>query len=81
MPLMPAGFLPGTPIPARATCPTCDAGPMDKHRVVDEEPTMDELREWTFDSVCRATDGCEPVEPDGTCAHGHRSWLLHLGLA
>lgn len=64
----------------RLTCPTCQAGPMDKHRVVDERPDDDQIEEWVFDSVCRATDGCEPVEPDGVCEHGHRSWLRYLGL-
>jgi hypothetical protein len=29
--------------------------------------------------VAYATDGC-PVEPDGTCPHGHVSWLVYLGL-
>jgi hypothetical protein len=28
---------------------------------------------------CLATDACW-VEPDGTCEHGHKSWLLELGL-
>lgn len=27
-----------------------------------------------------ATDGCEPVEPDGHCEHGHASVLLALGM-
>lgn len=44
-----------------------------------ERPTLDELEEIVIDSVCPATDGCE-VEPDGTCPHGHVSWLLYLGL-
>lgn len=42
-------------------------------------PSMDQLEEWVFDSVCEATDGCD-VEPDGKCPHGHPSWLLALGL-
>jgi hypothetical protein len=43
------------------------------------EPDEDQLAEWVYDSVCEATDGCT-VEPDGTCEHGHPSWLLRLGL-
>ena len=44
------------------------------------EPTVQDLRRWTFDGGgCEATDGCW-VEPDGTCPHGHPSWLLKLGL-
>lgn len=43
------------------------------------EPSDDELEEMACDSMVEATDGCT-VEPDGTCEHGHPSWLLHLGL-
>lgn len=43
------------------------------------EPSESQLEEWVYDSVCDATDGCA-VEPDGTCPHGHPSWLLRLGL-
>lgn len=28
---------------------------------------------------CPATDGCW-VEPDGTCPHGAKSWLLEWGM-
>jgi len=42
-------------------------------------PTADELEEMVFDSVVEATDGCT-VEPDGTCPHGHPSWLIRMGL-
>lgn len=44
-----------------------------------ERPGMDDLEYWMFDGVCEATDGCI-VEPDGTCPHGHVSWLLYLGV-
>jgi hypothetical protein len=43
------------------------------------EPTGDDLEEWADECGCMATDGCW-VEPDGTCPHGHPSWLLKLGL-
>lgn len=45
----------------------------------EEEPDEEQLTEWTYDSVCDATDGCT-VEPDGVCPHGHPSWLIHFGL-
>jgi len=45
----------------------------------EDRPDMEQLEEWVFDSVCEATDGCE-VEHDGSCEHGHPSWLLRLGL-
>ena len=44
-----------------------------------EEPTIEKLEEWMDEGVCDATDGCL-VEPDGICQHGHRSWLLELGM-
>lgn len=44
-----------------------------------DEPDLETLEEWMWDSVCEATDGC-PVEPDGMCPHGHPSWLVRLGL-
>ena len=42
-------------------------------------PDVDTLAYWMWDGVAEATDGC-PIEPDGVCPHGHRSWLLELGL-
>ncbi len=47
-------------------------------------PTTDEpsdyiLKEWMLDTVCEATDGCI-VELDGTCSHGHPSWLVKLDI-
>jgi hypothetical protein len=50
-----------------------------KHTPTEPEPSMAQVQEWIMDSVCDATDGCQ-VEPDGRCPHGHRSWLLELGL-
>ena len=44
-----------------------------------EPPDLETLREWEAKDGCEATDGCW-VEPDGTYPHGHRSWLLELGL-
>jgi hypothetical protein len=51
------------------------------HRIVDDHPTEEELEEWVLDiEEPRATDGCSPVEPDGSCEHGHLSWMRALGL-
>lgn len=44
-----------------------------------EPPDLETLMEWEAEGGCEATDGCW-VEADGTCPHGHRSWLLELGL-
>jgi hypothetical protein len=32
------------------------------------------------DAVATATDGCDGIEPDGECRHGHVSWLRQLGF-
>jgi len=45
-----------------------------------ECPPTEQLMEWLMQGVCEATDGCFPVEPDGVCEHGCKSWLLYLGL-
>ena len=42
-------------------------------------PDVETLIAWKHDGGCEATDGCW-VEPDGVCEHGHRSWLLEMGL-
>lgn len=44
-----------------------------------QTPDLDTLIAWADEGMCEATDGCV-VEPDGTCPHGCRSWLLELGL-
>ena len=45
-----------------------------------KQPAMSSLeRALNNESNIKATDGCR-VEPDGTCPHGHPSWLLRLGL-
>ena len=44
-----------------------------------DQPSMEELMEWSEDDGCEATDGCW-VEPDGVCGHGHPSWLLYKGM-
>ncbi|WP_433635471.1 hypothetical protein [Nocardia sp. CA-120079] len=43
-----------------------------------EKPSLEQLKMWVSDGVAEATDGCR-VEPDGTCEHGRKSWLLELG--
>lgn len=46
----------------------------------EEQPDWETLTAWMVEeNGCEATDGCW-VEHDGMCPHGHRSWLLELGL-
>jgi hypothetical protein len=44
-----------------------------------DKPSDEELRDMLFAGTCPATDGC-PVEPDGTCPHGHPAWPRRLSL-
>jgi hypothetical protein len=41
------------------------------------EPDLEQLMKWLFEDECEATDGCT-VKNDGSCPHGHPSWLLRL---
>lgn len=43
-----------------------------------KQPSITTMTRWTMDGIAKATDGCR-VEPDGTCPHGCKSWLLELG--
>lgn len=46
----------------------------------ENQPGNDVLLDWLTDGGgAEATDGCW-VEPDGSCEHGHPSWLRHLRL-
>mgnify|MGYP001599027735 CR=1 FL=1 len=44
-----------------------------------EKPSIEKLFQWFLGERCEATDGCI-VEHDGTCPHGHPSWLKYLSL-
>lgn len=44
-----------------------------------KQPSMATLIALSDDGKGMATDGCI-VEPDGTCEHGHDSWLIVLGF-
>ena len=46
---------------------------------LEQQPTVEQLIEWENEGGCEATDGCW-VEPDGTCEHGCKSWLIVMGL-
>ena len=59
-------------------CPKCHRKQGEKHIATRKRPSLKTLERWVFDGVAQATDGCR-VEPDGTCQHGHSSWLLVLG--
>jgi len=44
-------------------------------------PDVETLMEWEAEEDCEVA--CPHhcwVEPDGTCPHGHPSWLLKMGL-
>ena len=50
-----------------------------EERIREPEPSIEQLMRWEAEGGCEATDGCW-VEPDGTCPHGCKSWLLELGF-
>lgn len=59
------------------TQPQADSGRKAHQR---QRPDVETLWDWVDEyGGCEATDGCW-VEVDGTCQHGHKSWLLELGL-
>ena len=48
------------------------------HRTV-KAPGLRALERYMDDGIARTPDGCR-TEPDGNCPHGHRSWMLVLGV-
>ena len=50
-----------------------------RHVATEPMPDVEQLMEWEYDGGCEADDGCW-VEPDGICEHGHKSWMLRMGL-
>lgn len=60
------------------TCESCGARSGEPHKATTRTPGIETLERWMSECVANATDGCR-VEPDGKCAHGHRSWLLVMG--
>jgi len=53
--------------------------PQHKIQSCNKMPTMKTLEKYSMDGIAKATDGCK-VEPDGECIHGHKSWLLVIGV-
>jgi hypothetical protein len=51
----------------------------DKRTIMYSKPDIEQLQMWEEEGGCEAPDGCW-VEPDGICEHGHKSWLLIMGL-
>jgi hypothetical protein len=43
-----------------------------------KQPSIKTMEKWSELGIAKATDGCS-VEPDGTCPHNCKSWLLELG--
>jgi len=42
-------------------------------------PSLATMERWSDNGVAKATDGCK-VEPDGECPHGHKSWMMVMGV-
>ena len=50
-----------------------------KRTIMYSKPDIEQLQMWEEEGGCEAPDGCW-VEPDGICEHGHKSWLLIMGM-
>ncbi len=46
----------------------------------ERRPSIETIIEWSGEGEMEATDGCGGIEDDGTCPHGHPSWMLARGL-
>ena len=51
----------------------------DKRTIMYSKPDIEQLQMWDEEGGCETPDGCW-VEPDGICEHGHKSWLLIMGM-
>ena len=51
----------------------------DKRTIKYTKPDIEQLQMWGEEGGCETPDGCW-VEPDGICEHGHKSWLLIMGM-
>ena len=51
----------------------------DKRTIKYTKPDIEQLQIWSEEGGCETPDGCW-VEPDETCEHGHKSWLLIMGM-
>ena len=60
-------------------CPSCGRSQGERHKSTTKAPSMASIERMANDGVAKATDGCR-VEPDGSCEHGHNSWLIVLGM-
>ena len=67
-------------------CPRCAQGDYGRekrtdgvtHRATTHRPSIKTMTRWASDCGAEATDGCW-VAPDGSCQHGHTSWIRRLG--
>lgn len=66
------------PLVAVSECVKCHRLQGEKHKAIGKAPTIRTMEKWMYNGIARATDGCK-VEPDGTCYHGHSSWIMVLG--
>lgn len=48
-------------------------------KMSDKQPTLEEMQEWYWNGYGMTPCGCK-VEPDGTCQHNQKSWLVLLGF-
>lgn len=70
-------------------CPRCELGDHGRTRRADgvrhvatvPRPDLEEIGAMALDYAdVTCTDGCDGVEPDGHCEHGHSAWPRAAGL-
>jgi hypothetical protein len=64
------GLVPGHDTQGTLLCKACVA----------LSPPVEVLVAQDRESRFTALDGCQPVEADGYCEHGHPSWMRWLGI-
>ncbi len=60
-------------------CATCGRPKGQRHVATTKAPSIATMEKWSDSGIAKATDGCR-VEPDGSCPHGHSSWMIKLGV-
>ena len=61
------------------SCETCGRERGERHKAIGKAPSVAQMQHWMNDGAAKATDGCR-VEADGSCEHGHTSWMVWMEM-
>ncbi len=59
-------------------CRSCGRTRGERHKATRKTPSLATMNRWVSEGYALATDGCK-VDPDGSCEHGHLSYLRIFG--